>query len=133
MTVIRRGKCLSWVNRVILVVGRLLPVFPWKRTSSGPVAMSQRCQMQTADQRRVNGAVCYSAPFERCRVGATCRCTVAIQSSHEEGEEMAPILRVILTSTVLLGLGWASQLRAEEQKLVWPEIVSLSLTIDGKP
>ena len=30
-----------WVNRVILVVGRLLPVFPWKRTSSGPVAMSQ--------------------------------------------------------------------------------------------
>src|SRR5215208_3435113 len=23
------------VNRVILVVGRLLPVFPWKRTSSG--------------------------------------------------------------------------------------------------
>jgi len=46
---------------------------------------------------------------------------------------MAPILRVILTSTVLLGLGWASQLRAEEQKLVWPEIVSLSLTIDGKP
>src|SRR5437763_15636535 len=28
-----------WVNRVILVVGRLLPVFPWKRTWSGPVAM----------------------------------------------------------------------------------------------
>src|SRR4029077_20011538 len=23
----------SWVNRVILVVDRLLPVFPWKRTS----------------------------------------------------------------------------------------------------
>jgi hypothetical protein len=30
-----------WVNRVILVVGRLLTVFPWKRTSSGSVAMSQ--------------------------------------------------------------------------------------------
>jgi len=30
-----------------LVVGRLLPVFPWKRTSSGPVAMSQRCHEQT--------------------------------------------------------------------------------------
>jgi hypothetical protein len=27
----------------ILGVGRRLPVFPWKRTSSGPVAMSQRC------------------------------------------------------------------------------------------
>ena len=36
-----------WVIRVILVVGRLLPVFPWKRTSSGPVAMSQRCQFRT--------------------------------------------------------------------------------------
>jgi hypothetical protein len=35
------------VNRVILPVGRLLPVFPWKRTSSGPVAMSQRCQEET--------------------------------------------------------------------------------------
>ena len=34
-------QCLSWVNRVILVVARLLPVFPWKRTSSGSVAMSQ--------------------------------------------------------------------------------------------
>jgi len=30
-----------WVNRVVLVVGRLLPVFPWKRTSSGPVSISQ--------------------------------------------------------------------------------------------
>jgi hypothetical protein len=27
-----------WVNRVILVVGRLLPVFPWKRTSPRPAA-----------------------------------------------------------------------------------------------
>src|SRR5437762_5445299 len=27
-----------------LASGRLLPVFPWKRTSSGPVAMSQKCQ-----------------------------------------------------------------------------------------
>jgi hypothetical protein len=24
--------------------GRLLPVFAWKRTSSGPVGMSQKCQ-----------------------------------------------------------------------------------------
>jgi hypothetical protein len=38
--------CPSRVNRVILVVGRLLPVFPWKRTSSGSVAMSQRCQQR---------------------------------------------------------------------------------------
>ena len=37
------GRTIHWVNRVILVVGRLLPVFPWKRTSLGPVAMSQRC------------------------------------------------------------------------------------------
>jgi hypothetical protein len=26
----------------------LLPVLPWKRTSSGPVAMSQRCQKRTS-------------------------------------------------------------------------------------
>ena len=39
-------ECPFGVNRVILVVGRLLPVFPWKRTSSGSVAMSQRCQKQ---------------------------------------------------------------------------------------
>jgi len=38
---------LAWANRVILVVGRLLPVFPWKRTSSGSVAISQRCPIQT--------------------------------------------------------------------------------------
>ena len=34
-------------NRVILAVGRLLPVFPRKRTSSGPVGMSQNCQKAT--------------------------------------------------------------------------------------
>jgi len=42
-----------WVNRVILVVGRLLPVFPWKRTSSGSVAMSQRCRQATHRQGNV--------------------------------------------------------------------------------
>jgi hypothetical protein len=42
------GPCPVRVNRVILVVGRLLPVLPWKRTSSGPVAMSQRCQYATS-------------------------------------------------------------------------------------
>jgi hypothetical protein len=41
---LRAGRCRRWVNHVILVVSRLLPVFPWKRTSSGLVAMSQRCQ-----------------------------------------------------------------------------------------
>ena len=35
------------VIRVLLVVGRLLPVFPRKRTSLGPVAMSQRCHFRT--------------------------------------------------------------------------------------
>ena len=38
---------LDSTNRVILAVARLLPVFPWKRTSSGPVAMSQKCQEPT--------------------------------------------------------------------------------------
>jgi hypothetical protein len=39
----RLGKnvgCPFRVNRVILVIGRLLPGFPLKRTSSGPGAMS---------------------------------------------------------------------------------------------
>src|SRR5206468_7718963 len=39
------SQCPFRVIRVIVVVGRLLPVFPWKRTSSGPVAMSQRGQL----------------------------------------------------------------------------------------
>ena len=43
-------RCLRWgVNRVILADGRLLPVFPWKRTSLGPVAMSQKCQERKSD------------------------------------------------------------------------------------
>ena len=33
-------------NRVIPVVSQPLPVFLWKRTSSGPVAMSQKCQQR---------------------------------------------------------------------------------------
>jgi hypothetical protein len=32
----------AWVIRVTLAVRRPLPVLPWKRTSSGPVAMSGR-------------------------------------------------------------------------------------------
>jgi hypothetical protein len=40
--------CPIGVNRVILVVGRLLPVFPWKRTSPRMVGMSQRCQEPTS-------------------------------------------------------------------------------------
>src|SRR5438874_12833542 len=36
------GRCRHWVNRAILLVGQLLPVFSRKRTSSGPVEMSQR-------------------------------------------------------------------------------------------
>jgi hypothetical protein len=35
--------CRLRVNRVILVVGRLLPVLLWKRTLSGSVAMSEKC------------------------------------------------------------------------------------------
>ena len=41
------------VNRVILVVGQLLPVFSRKRTSSAPVSMSQRCQKRA--MHRSNG------------------------------------------------------------------------------
>ena len=41
------GQLPLWVIRVLLVVGRLLPVFPRKRTSLGPVAMSQRCHFRT--------------------------------------------------------------------------------------
>jgi hypothetical protein len=37
----------AWGNRVILLVGRLLPVCLWKRTSSEPVGTSQTCQLQT--------------------------------------------------------------------------------------
>ena len=39
---------LNSTNRVSLAVGRLLPVFPGKRTSSGPVSMSQKCQRATS-------------------------------------------------------------------------------------
>ena len=39
---------LDSTNRVTLAVGRLLPVFPCKRTSSGPVSMSQKCQRATS-------------------------------------------------------------------------------------
>jgi hypothetical protein len=41
-------QCLLWVNRVTLTARRSLPVFPCKRTSSGPVAMSQKCHIQTS-------------------------------------------------------------------------------------
>jgi hypothetical protein len=37
-------ECRSWVNRVILVVSRLFPVFLRKRTSSRLVGMSEKCQ-----------------------------------------------------------------------------------------
>src|SRR5438105_7531986 len=36
----------SWVIRVGLAGPRRLPVYPGERTSSGPVAMSQRCQQR---------------------------------------------------------------------------------------
>jgi len=36
------------IIRVILVVGRLLPVLTWKRTLSGSVAMSEKCQERNA-------------------------------------------------------------------------------------
>ena len=42
------GQCPFRVHRVILVVGRLLPVFPCKRTSLGSAAMSQRCHKPTS-------------------------------------------------------------------------------------
>ncbi len=45
--VVQAVGCPGWVNRVILVVGRLLPVLHRKRTSPGSVAMSQRCQQRT--------------------------------------------------------------------------------------
>jgi hypothetical protein len=44
------GSCPKRVNRVTLAVGRLFPVLPWKRTSSGPVAMSQRCHKRTFER-----------------------------------------------------------------------------------
>ena len=44
--------CPLWVNRVILAVGRLLPVFPRKRTSSRPVGMSHTCDHQTLEPAR---------------------------------------------------------------------------------
>jgi hypothetical protein len=39
-------ECPKWVNRVILAVGRRLPIFPRKRTSPRPVGMSQTCHKQ---------------------------------------------------------------------------------------
>jgi len=33
-----------WVNRVVLTVRRLLPVFPHQQTFSGFAGMSQKCQ-----------------------------------------------------------------------------------------
>ena len=38
-------------NRIILVVDRLLPVFRRKRTSSGPVGMSQRCHKRSSAKK----------------------------------------------------------------------------------
>ena len=67
-----RGRRLRWVNRVISVVGQLLPVFPWKRTSSGPVAMSQRCQQETyASQQIASYSITSSA--RATSVGGTTR------------------------------------------------------------
>ena len=43
----------SWVNRVGLTICRRLPVLLRQRTSSGPVGMSQRCQLRTMRRRRV--------------------------------------------------------------------------------
>jgi len=42
------GRCLLWVNRVILTVGWPLPVYLGQRTSSEPVGMSQTCQEATS-------------------------------------------------------------------------------------
>ena len=42
------AKCPSWVNRAILTMRRPLPIFPRKRTSSGPLGMSQKCQKATS-------------------------------------------------------------------------------------
>jgi hypothetical protein len=90
--VVGRGQCLSWVNRVILVGGRLLPAYPWKRTLSGSVAISQRCQHRKSrhsntlsaiasrfdciDNRRIHiGGVNPSLPYVIrgvCRVPSDC-------------------------------------------------------------
>ena len=43
----RPARCRTWVKRVILTVRKSLPVFPDKRTISGPIGMSQMCQEAT--------------------------------------------------------------------------------------
>src|SRR5207344_1935438 len=45
-------RCQIWVNRVTLVVGRPLPVYPDQRTYLGIVGMSQRCQRATSTRSR---------------------------------------------------------------------------------
>jgi hypothetical protein len=43
-----------WVNRAVLTVGRSVPVYPDKQTSSDPVGMSQTCTIPAVTP---NGAV----------------------------------------------------------------------------
>ena len=54
------GQIPLWVNRVILVGGHQLPIFPWKRTLSGPVAMLYVVSglAPTADLQRPQLAQC---------------------------------------------------------------------------
>jgi hypothetical protein len=41
-----RCRCPFRVNRVVLTVGQLLPVYPDKQTSSEPVGVPQTCQKE---------------------------------------------------------------------------------------
>jgi hypothetical protein len=69
-----RGRCLSWVNRVVLTMRRPLPVFPDQRTFSESVGMSQRCHEQSL--RRSQPMVRCAANSGRCR-DADCRAVTA--------------------------------------------------------
>jgi len=58
-------RCQIWVNRVTLVVGRPLPVYPDQRTYLGIVGMSQRCQQPTSLIARPYGALDISIHFTK--------------------------------------------------------------------
>jgi hypothetical protein len=48
LTVGVAGRCLKWVNLVVLAEHGSLPVFPDERTFSDTVGMSQMCQQRTS-------------------------------------------------------------------------------------
>jgi hypothetical protein len=74
-----------WVNRVILVVGRLLPVLPWKRTLSGSVAMSEKCQIQTHAPQQKGGSI-------RSLIGARVRGLIRATPPSEGPQSIASVI-----------------------------------------